>query len=485
MVGLARVRLESLTYNLRTVLRAIKINTSPTRFCERFVVRWRGYVERNSFRCLEIANDLQNVSMAKSPLHSRWLIALAGTALQLCLGTVYAWSYFQKPLVEAYGWSNAQVAWTFSLAICCLGIAAAWGGLQLPRLGPRRLAMIGGVLFGAGHLVAALALRWKCLPLLYLGYGVLGGFGLGLSYVTPVATVAKWFPDKKGLTTGMVIMGFGFGALLMSKLFAPLLYRASGGDLVMVFAWLGIGFLPTAVALGALLRNPPPGFAPATHANPKRPLGTEPGNPGPSEAVQVWPGLFSRRFAAMWLVFFANILAGISLISFQSPLFQDLWHNRDPDLSKEALAACGATLIAVTSLFNGAGRMLWGGLSDRIGRVRTFRIMLASQVAVFVVLTQVGNPWLFAALLCYILLCYGGGFGTMPSFVLDVFGPAQMPLVYGAILTAWSAAGIAGPQLVAFINDHYAAQLAHYAFTCNAAVLSLGLALTGVLRDGR
>ena len=145
---------------------------------------------------------------------------------------MYAWSYFQKPLVEAYGWSNAQVTWTFSLAICCLGLAAAWGGLQLPRVGPRRLAMIGGVLFGVGHLVAALALHWKSLPLLYLGYGVLGGFGLGLGYVTPVATVAKWFPDKKGLTTGMVIMGFGFGALLMSKLFAPLLYRASGGDLV-------------------------------------------------------------------------------------------------------------------------------------------------------------------------------------------------------------------------------------------------------------
>ena len=422
--------------------------------------------------------------MAKSPSPSRWFIALAGTALQTCLGTVYAWSYFQKPLVETYGWSNAQVTWTFSLAICCLGLAAAWGGLQLPRIGPRRLAMIGGALFGVGHLVAALALHRQSLTLLYLGYGVLGGFGLGLGYVTPVATVAKWFPDKKGLMTGMVIMGFGFGALLMSKLFAPLLYRASGGDLVMVFAWLGIGFLLSVVSLGAVLRNPPPGFSP-TEPN-LRPIdaaivGAE---SCPTEDKQILPGLLSCRFAIMWLVFFANILAGISLISFQSPLFQNLWHGHEPGLSKETLAAYGATLIAVSSLFNGAGRMLWGGLSDRIGRVRTFQIMLASQIVVFGVLTQVGNPWLFAGLICYILLCYGGGFGTMPSFVLDVFGPIKMPVVYGAILTAWSAGGIAGPQFVAFINDHYAAQVAQYAFLCNVAVLSLGLVLASTLRDG-
>ncbi|MEI8372785.1 MAG: OFA family MFS transporter [Planctomycetota bacterium] len=414
--------------------------------------------------------------MNKSFFDSRWFIALAGTALQLCLGTVYAWSYFQKPLAETYGWSNAQVTWTFSLAICCLGLAAAWGGLQLPRLGPRRLAMIGGVLFGVGHLVAALALHWKCLVLLYLGYGVLGGCGLGLGYVTPVATVAKWFPDKKGLTTGMVIMGFGFGALFMSKLFVPLLEWATSGDLVMVFAWLGIGFLLSIVSLGAVLRNPPPGFSPAgAYVLPAGVAIVE---------GQVYPGLFSRRFATMWLVFFTNILAGISLLSFLSPLFQSLWQNRDPDLSKEALAACGATLIAVSSLFNGAGRMLWGWLSDRIGRVRTFRIMLASQIVVFGVLTQVGNPWLFGGLICYILLCYGGGFGTMPSFVLDVFGPTKMPVMYGAILTAWSAAGIVGPQLVALIKDHYATQLAQYAFLCNVAVLSVGLVLASTLRDG-
>jgi MFS transporter, OFA family, oxalate/formate antiporter len=414
---------------------------------------------------------------------NRWFIALAGTALQMCLGTVYAWSYFQKPLVDAYGWSNAQVAGTFSIAICCLGLAAAWGGLQLRRFGPRRLAIIGGVLFGGGHFVAALALYCKSLPLLYLGYGLLGGCGLGLGYVTPVATVAKWFPDKRGFVTGMVIMGFGLGALLMSKLFAPLLYRAAHGDLVVVFAWLGGGFLLSVDCLGAVLRNPPQGFTPPTTNRPRKPAVADPVSAPAAEEQQMLTSIFSGRFALMWLVFFANTLAGISLISFQSPLFQDLWHGRDPGLSKEVLAAHGATLIAASSLFNGLGRLWWGGISDRIGCVRTFRIMLASQIVVFGTLTQVGSPWLFGGLICYILLCYGGGFGTMPSFVLNVFGPSKMPVVYGAILTAWSAAGIAGPQLVAYLNDRHAAQLTQYAFCCDIAVLSVGLVLAIRLPD--
>jgi MFS transporter, OFA family, oxalate/formate antiporter len=402
---------------------------------------------------------------------NRWFIALAGTALQVCLGTVYAWSYFQKPLVEAYGWSNTQVAWTFSLAICCLGLAAAWGGVQLPRLGPRRLAMIGGVLFGVGHLAAAVALRWHSLALLYFGYGVLGGIGLGLGYVTPVATVAKWFPDKKGLATGMVIMGFGFGALLMSKLFAPILYRVSGGDLVAVFAWLGVGFLPTVVALGSVLRNPPAGAT------------TVQSSGVAADPTPINDSVLSLRFAAMWLVFFANILAGISLISFQSPLLQNLWKGREPGLSADALAEYGATLIAVSSLFNGVGRMFWGALSDHIGRASTFRIMLVGQILVFALLTRVESPWLFSGLVCYVLLCYGGGFGTMPSFVLDVFGPTRMPLVYGAILTAWSAAGIAGPQLVALLNDRSPAHAARYAFLCDAVVLVVGFILACRLRE--
>lgn len=405
----------------------------------------------------------------------RWSIAAAGTTLQLCLGTVYAWSYFQNPLVQTYGWSNTQVVRTFSLAIFCLGLAAAAGGLLLPRSGPRRLAMIGALLFGAGHLVAALALHNKSLALLYLGYGLLGGTGLGLGYVTPVATVAKWFPDKKGLLTGMVIMGFGFGALLMSKVVAPLLWQASGGNLVAVFAWLGVGFMALATGSAFVLQNPPPDFSPSAADVTFKQIATSNVNNKTAQTSPAVSRSLRIAFVKMWIMFFANILVGISLISFLSPMFQRLWKAADPSTAPDTLVSYGATLIAVGSLFNGVGRMFWGGLSDRIGRIQVFRLMLASQIGVFVALTQVTSPWTFSTLICYVLLCYGGGFGTMPSFVSDVFGTRRMAFVYGSILTAWSAAGVAGPQFAAFLNDRLSGSSFNHVFWVNAIVLSIGL----------
>lgn len=411
---------------------------------------------------------------------SRWMIAAAGTALQLCLGTIYAWSYFQAPLVEAYGWSHTQVAGVFSVAICCLGLAAAWGGTHLARWGPRPLAVTGGVLFGGGYLLAALALHWKSLPWLYAGYGLLGGAGLGLGYVTPVATVAKWFPDKKGLVTGLVVMGFGLGALLMSKLLAPALMTVTRGNLVAVFFSLGLLFLPVTVAFGWMLRNPSVGHvslmgarevpAPSNHA-----IG--------SLRERNRGGWFNRQFIVMWIAFFCNIVAGIAIIGFQSPLFQDLLRRAQAPLAPAQFASYGATLIAVSSLFNGIGRFFWGGLSDRIGRARTFRILLGTQAGVFLILSQVTQPWLFAVGVCYILLCYGGGFGAMPSFVLEVFGERRMPTVYGSILTAWSAAGLVGPQIVAWLKDHDPQLAATRSFLIGAAFLVVGTALSFTLRD--
>jgi OFA family oxalate/formate antiporter-like MFS transporter len=392
---------------------------------------------------------------------NRWTICLLGTALQVCLGTAYAWSYFQKPLSDAFGWSNSMTAWAFCLAICFLGLSAAWGGMQLARFGPQRLAMAGGALFGLGWLLGALALALRSPTLLFLGYGVVGGCGLGLAYVTPVATVARWFPDRKGLATGVVIMGFGLGALAMSKLFAPLLvahFQAGGGDmqavLAKVFAALGAIFLVLTLPLGWFMRNPPPGYAPAGSAPPD------------NGQLTVRTCILSRRFAVMWLVFFCNITAGIAIIGFQSPLFQDLWRAHDSSLDTGRLASYGATLIAATSLFNGFGRFAWGGLSDRIGRRRAFSLMLGSQI-----------------LCCWILLCYGGGFGAMPSFILDVFGARLMPVVYGCILTAWSAAGIVGPQLVAVIRDTWPQQAGRYTFFVGAGFVTLGFLATFLLSN--
>ncbi|WP_321419502.1 OFA family MFS transporter [uncultured Desulfobacter sp.] len=408
---------------------------------------------------------------------NRWRIAIFGTLLQVCLGTVYAWSFFQKPLVSTYGWSNSQVAWTFSTAICCLGLAAAWGGMNLSKIGPRKLAMAGGVLFGIGYLVAALALSLQNLVVLYIGYGFIGGAGLGLGYVTPVATVAKWFPDKKGLVTGMVVMGFGFGALVMSKLIAPILMTRFDHNLVQVFFWIGIVMLVLTLPAGFNLINPPDGFSP-----------TKTTVSGPSTGGPALTGrqcVLSGKFFMMWMVLTCNVSAGIMFIGFQSPMLQALL--RDSNAAKyadpAALAAAGATLIAISSVFNGVGRFFWGSLSDKVGRTNAFRLLVGSQIAIFIALIYIKSPWIFGALVCYVLLCYGGGFGAMPAFVLDVFGPVQMPVVYGVILTGWSAGGIIGPQLAAVIRDRFPANPGVYTYACGAILLAIGFAFSLALSD--
>lgn len=411
---------------------------------------------------------------------NRWLVAGMGTLLQLALGTVYAWSFFQQPVMAANNWTNAQAAWAFSLAIFFLGLAAAWGGVRLPRYGPRKLAMTGGFLFGLGYLIAACALFLKSLPLLYAGYGVIGGIGLGLGYVTPVATAAKWFPDKKGFITGMVVMGFGFGALVMAKILAPALMAMTGGNLALVFSYVGVVMLLVTLPAGYCLVNPPPGFAPEGCAPPSRPAAPQ----AAEKAATAGQCILSGKFLMMWTVFFLNIVAGIMFISFQSPLLQDLLKKSmdpavlgDPDVIA-GLAEAGATLIAASSIFNGVGRFFWGGLSDRIGRVQTFRLILGSQFIVFIAMLFVTSPGVFGVLVCYILLCYGGGFGSMPSFVLDTFGPKLMPVLYGSILTAWGVGGIVGPQIVAFLKDNFAGQAAQYTFVTASALLLLGFLIS-------
>ncbi|HCM28251.1 MAG: MFS transporter [Treponema sp. GWB1_62_6] len=412
----------------------------------------------------------------------RWIIAGMGTVLQLCLGTVYAWSYFQKPVMAAFGWTNSQTAWTFSLAICFLGLAAAWGGQKLPKIGPRKLALAGGTLFASGYLIAAFALHLKNLPLLWAGYGVIGGAGLGLGYVTPVATAAKWFPDRKGLVTGMVIMGFGFGALAMSKLIAPVLMAATGGNLVTVFLSIGVLMFALTLPAAAFMENPPAGYSPPGWKPPAPAAGVTPAiRKKPAEVPDAKEIILSRRFLLMWMIFFMNIAAGIMFIGFQSPMVQDLLLKNAPAMNAIKAAAAGATLIALSSVFNGLGRFLWGGVSDRIGQIGTFRLILGTQFLVFIAFNFVSAPLAFSLLVCYVLLCYGGGFGAMPAFVLDEFGAAHMPVVYGTILTAWSAAGIAGPQIVAALKDRMPMYAATATFAIGAALLASGFALTFLL----
>ena len=411
------------------------------------------------------------------PSLSRLLAVSVCTVLQLCFGTVYAWSFFQTLLVRQSGWTFTETAWAFSVAIFSLGVSAAWAGQVLPRVGPRKLALVGSTLFCGGYLIAGFALQLDSVPLFCLGYGVIGGIGIGMGYVTPVATVAKWFPDKKGLATGIVVMGFGVGALLLSKGLAPLLVVQAAGDLPMVFFGLGAIFAVILFPASLLMSNPPPSDSATASA------GGSPAPPDEPESVGAY--LKTGQFALLWTVFFFNIAAGISIVSFQSELLQEVWGLANPSLEPIVLAEYGATLIAVSSVFNGVGRLFWGLLSDRIGRVAVFRILLSTQMIVFGILMTETNPWVFSVLVCYVLLCFGGGFATMPPFILDMFGARRMSAVYGAVLTAWAAAGIAGPMYVGYLKDSYPDRAVMYCFLIGILMLGGGYLFSYLLNDER
>ena len=411
------------------------------------------------------------------PGFSRLLAVTVCTVLQLCFGTVYAWSFFQTLLVRQSGWTFTETAWAFSVAIFSLGVSAAWAGQVLPRVGPRKLALAGSTLFCAGYLIAGFALQLDSVPLFCLGYGVIGGIGIGMGYVTPVATVAKWFPEKKGLATGIVVMGFGVGALLLSKGLAPVLVVQTAGELPLVFFGLGGVFALILLPASLLMSNPPPAAPTAGEAMAAAAASDEP------ESVGAY--LKTGQFLLLWIVFFFNIAAGISIISFQSELLREVWSLADPSLEPAVLAEYGATLIAVSSVFNGVGRLFWGLLSDRIGRVAVFRILLSTQMIVFGVLMTETNPWVFSVLVCYVLLCFGGGFATMPPFILDMFGARRMSAVYGAVLTAWAAAGIAGPLYVGYLKDTYPDRAVMYCFLIGILMLGGGYLFSYLLNDER
>jgi MFS transporter, OFA family, oxalate/formate antiporter len=416
---------------------------------------------------------------SKTRVAKRWVVPVMGTILQICLGTVYAWSFFQKLIMTVYGWNNTQTMWIFSIAICVLGLSAAWGGINLPKFGPRKLAMAGGVLYGLGWILGSLAMRQHSLVLFYLGYGIVGGAGLGLGYVTPVATSAKWFPDKKGFITGMVVMGFGLGALFMSKILAPTLLALTHNNLPGTFLYIGFAMLVIAPLAGSFIVNPPAGWVPAGYTPPAISSAAK----AADDRIGARDAIVSGRFFLLWLIFFANICAGMMFIGLQSPMLQEMLRLGDPKLGAAALAAAGATLIAISSIFNGLGRFFWGGLSDKIGRVPTFRLLLASQIVVFTLLIFIKSPLVFGILVCYVLLCYGGGFGTMPSTVNTIFGTRLMAIVYGFMLTAWSLGGIVGPQIAAMIKDMAGTRAPVYTFATGAVILLAGFLLTLFVND--
>lgn len=390
----------------------------------------------------------------------RWWIAVAAVVMQLCLGTVYAWSVFKKPLMTTHGWGETATQVTFMICIFVIGLSAAFGGTLVDKKGPRYVATIGGILFGIGTLLAGLADQIGSIWLLYLGFGLIAGLGNGFGYVTPIATLIRWFPDKRGLVTGLAVMGFGLGAFFMGKI-APAMVISMG--VANTFYVWGIIFLVLVTASAQVYKNPPAGWLPAGFT-PKAAGGVSAADSFTFAEAKVTP-----QWWMLWAMLFLNISAGLGLISQLSPMAQDVIKRTVADISAAELALAGGTILAIASIFNGLGRLFWAWTSDAIGRKNVFMIMFISQAILYILLPQIGDKLIFTVIACYLLACYGGGFATMPAFAADSFGPAYIGKVYGMMLTAWGLAGVVGPLVFA--------QLKGIALYVAAGLLIIGFVL--------
>jgi len=363
----------------------------------------------------------------------RWLIAAAGLAMQIALGAVYAWSVFRTPLVKQFGWSISAVSLTFTITIFTLGVAAFFGGLWMRSSGPRIVGLTGGVLYGFGVYLAGYADQG--LWVLYASYGVLGGAGIGLGYIVPVATLVQWFPDRRGFITGLAVAGFGVGALVTAPL-ATRLIAAYG----VLHTFKVIGLVSCLLVAGAslVIKNPPLGYRPKGWLPDIRTASAGQSDFSLREAIARW------QWYALWAMLFLNVSAGISIISQAAPMAQEIC---GVDATK------AATMVGIISIANGAGRFLWAWLSDLIGRRWVFLCMFVIQSALFILLPQVTAFGLFTSLCVVILLCYGGGFGTMPAFCADYFGSKEVGSIYGLLLTAWGSGSVLGPVLIAQVRQ--------------------------------
>jgi OFA family oxalate/formate antiporter-like MFS transporter len=374
--------------------------------------------------------------MAGARIPNRWTIAAAAVVMQICLGAAYGWSVFVRPLMAQEHWALTKVSLNFTFAIAFLGVGTIIGGLWQDRVGPKKVATIGGILYGLGYILAGFAVKASSLTGMYLTYGVLGGLGMGMGYITPVATLVKWFPDKRGLMTGVAVAGYGAGALIFSPIAARTIQQFGISPTFWIF---GVVYLILVVATAQFYVNPPEKYRPAgwTPTTAVSKAATT-ANFTVGEAMRTW------QFWLLWAMLFLNVSAGIMIISQASPIAQQL-------AGMSAVAAAG--MVGLISIFNGAGRVFWAWVSDHIGRAQVYFLLFAIQAVIFFFLPGVRNVTLFSAMLAVIGLCYGGGFGTMPSFTADFFGPKFMGGIYGWILLAWGAGAIPSPILIARVRE--------------------------------
>jgi MFS family permease len=413
----------------------------------------------------------------------RWLIPVAAVAIHICIGSVYAWSTFNRPIKALFPgdpWWFSPPYTTFSTALVLLGLSAAFGGTWVERRGPRAAATAAAILFGTGLLVGGFGLALRQSWLVFLGMGVIGGMGCGLGYIAPVSTLVKWFPDRRGMATGMAIMGFGGGAFLAGYLNVYFMDRVGVAKTIIA---LGIAYFIIMIIGAAVIRRPPTGWKPQGWTPPvKIDRMITDRNLTRNAAVR------TVQFYLLWGILFINVTAGIGILAQASPMMQDMF-------GKTALQA--AAVVSLISIFNAGGRLFWASFSDYIGRRNTYIVFFIVQIVLFLTIPVLAGraEWVvFEAALFIVFTMYGGGFATIPAFLADMFGAENVGAIHGVLLTAWSAAAVVGPVIITELSNRARASLAPGMSKIHiydrplqvlAALLALGFVLTILVRPLR
>lgn len=367
-------------------------------------------------------------------MRNRWFIALAAIGLHISIGSVYAWSVLTRPIMADMGFTLSQTTWTFSLAILMLGLSAGFLGSFAEKIGPKKSGLLAMLFWVTGLLGTAYALSIHNLTLLYLFYGIIGGIGLGIGYITPVSTLVKYFPNRPEFATGLAIMGFGFASLIAGPLMQ---YFVAQVGLVDTFIILGVIYLVIMGASSLYLKAPQPKH-PTRPTKDKSTMYVHNHGMLANDAMKTW------QFSALWWVFFINITCGIGLLSLASPMAQKT-------IGMTPTAA--ASLVGIIGIFNGGGRIAWSTISDYLGRAQTYILFFIIEIVAFYLLAQTNSALTFQILILLIITCYGGGFSCMPAYLADLYGIRQLSTIHGRILTAWGLAGIAGPMLVSYFHE--------------------------------
>jgi OFA family oxalate/formate antiporter-like MFS transporter len=367
----------------------------------------------------------------KMPVLNRWWIAIAGVCLQMALGAAYAWSVFRIPLSKEFGWSISQVTLTFTISWFFLGCSSVVGGLWMKRIGPKVVAMVAGLLWGGGVFLASFSahrLWW-----LYLTYGVIGGIGLGMGYIVPITVLVKWFPDHRGLITGIAVAGFGAGSLFSAPAAGWLMQHVG---LLPTFAYLGVAYGIIAIIASLFMQNPPEGWEPAGWTPTAKHISQRADRDYTlGEALSTW------QWWAICALMSINTMAGLSIVSQASPIFQEMG---------KASAATAASLVGIISIGNGAGRIFWAWVSDLTTRKTAFFLMYLIEMVLYWTYHSIGSLTILGIVTFILVMCYGGGYGITPAFAADYFGPRDVGSIFGLMMLPWAFASAFGPMLFAY-----------------------------------